>query len=116
MEIVHPEASAARPIGPRPYEVERVSSIELAEGNGEAHAYVLHFEPGGVIGQHEAGFGQLFFALAGTGWVAGEDGVRRPLAEGEAAFISRGEAHSKGSDSGFTALMIQVRNLEVLLD
>ena len=115
MRILRPDANAATPIGPRPYEVERTSSIELAEGNGEAHAYVLHFEPGGVIGPHEAGFGQLLFAVAGEGWVAGGDGVRRRLAEGEAAFISRGELHSKGSDTGLTALMVQVRDLNLLL-
>jgi hypothetical protein len=33
------------------------------------------------------------------------------LSEGEAAFISRGEVHSKGSEGGMTALMVQVRDL-----
>jgi hypothetical protein len=33
------------------------------------------------------------------------------LAEGEAAFIARGEVHSKGSDVGMTAFMVQVRDL-----
>lgn len=36
------------------------------------------------------------------------------MAEGEAAFIHRGEVHSKGSETGMTALMIQVRDLAVL--
>ena len=31
----------------------------------------MHFLPGGLIGPHEAGFGQLFVALDGSGWVAG---------------------------------------------
>jgi hypothetical protein len=60
VRILRPDASATTPIGPRPDAVERTSSIEPAEGNGEAHAYVLHFGPGGVIGPHQAGFGQLF--------------------------------------------------------
>jgi quercetin dioxygenase-like cupin family protein len=93
--------------------VKRVASVEIAEGEGEAHAYVLDFEAGGLIGPHEAGFGQLFVALSGAGWVAGEDGVRQSLREGEAAFIPRGEIHSKGSETGLTALMLQIRNLAV---
>jgi quercetin dioxygenase-like cupin family protein len=87
------------------------ASVELAAGEGEAHAYVVYFEAGGEIGPHEAEFGQLFFAVAGSGWVAGADGRRVRLGEGEAAFIRRGETHSKGSDTGMTALMVQVRDL-----
>src|SRR5690348_5698255 len=100
MEIVRPDADSAVPIGARPYDVFGVTSVEVAAGSGEAHAYVLHFDAGGVIGQHEAGFGQLFFAVSGDGWFAGEDAVRHPVREGEAAFIRRGEVHSKGSDTG----------------
>jgi quercetin dioxygenase-like cupin family protein len=112
VRIVRPTPSLAERIGTRPYEVKLASSIELAGGNGEAHAYALYFEPGGSIGPHEAGYGQLFFALSGDGWVAGVDGIRRPLATGEAAFITRGEIHSKGSETGLAALMVQVRDLE----
>jgi len=111
MEILRFDPTAAERIGARPYPVTKASAIEVAEGEGEAHAYVLYFEPGGAIGTHEAGFGQLFLALAGRGRVAGGDGERLPLAEGEAAFIRRGEIHSKGSDTGMTAFMVQVRDL-----
>ena len=113
MRILRLDASAATPIGPRPYEVRLVSSIAVADGEGEAHVHVQHFEPGGVIGPHEAGFGQLFLAASGDGWVAGGDGVRQPLAQGDAAFIERGEIHSKGSDTGMVACMVQVRDLDV---
>ena len=115
MRILHFDPSAAEPIGARPYEVERAASTEVADGSGEAHAYVIYFEPGGIIGPHEAGFGQIFFAVVGDGWAAGADGERVPLAEGEAAFIHRGEVHSKGSETGMTALMIQIRDLEILI-
>jgi quercetin dioxygenase-like cupin family protein len=111
VEILRLDASLAERIGPRPYEVKRTSSIALVDGEGEAHAYVLYFEPGGEIGPHEAGFGQLFFAVSGDGWVSGGDGVRLPLAEGQVAFVGRGEIHSKGSETGLTALMVQVRDL-----
>jgi hypothetical protein len=75
----------------------------MAEGESEAHAYVLYFEAGGEIGPHEGGYGQLFLALWGEGCVAGRDGVRQTLATGEAAFISRGEIDAKRSETGLTA-------------
>jgi quercetin dioxygenase-like cupin family protein len=111
VEILRIDASAAEPIGPRPYVADNASSVKILEGSGEAHAYVLHFAPGGEIGPHEPGFGQLFVALSGSGWVAGADGQRVELDQGETAFFPRGEVHSKGSESGMTALMVQVRDL-----
>ncbi len=87
------------------------AAVELAHGGGEGHVYVLRFEPGGVIGPHPAGFGQLLVPLEGRGWAAGGDGVRRPLARGQVAVIAPGEVHSKGSDEGMTALMIQLSTL-----
>jgi quercetin dioxygenase-like cupin family protein len=114
VEILRLDSSLGKRIGPRPYEAKRTSSIALAEGEGEAHAYILYFEPGGEIGPHKAGLGQLFFAASGDGWVAGSDGVRVPLPEGQAAFVHRGEIHSKGSETGLTALMLQVRDLAPL--
>jgi quercetin dioxygenase-like cupin family protein len=114
MKILRFDASLAKRIGRRQYEVKETSSIEFAKGDGEAHAYLLYFEPGGEIGPHEAGFGQLLFAVSGNGWVAGSTGTRLPLAEGQATFIARGETHSKGSDTGLTALMVQVRDLTML--
>jgi quercetin dioxygenase-like cupin family protein len=111
MEILRLEAGLAKPIGPRPYDVRLTSALELVEGEGEAHAYVLYFAPGGEIGPHRAGFGQLLVALSGSGWVAGGDGARQDLPEGHAALITRDETHSKGSETGMTALMVQVRDL-----
>jgi quercetin dioxygenase-like cupin family protein len=115
MEILRFSASLAERVGGRPYDVKRASSIKLAEGEGEAHAYVIYFEPSGVIGPHEAGFGQILFAVDGSGWVAGADDQPVALAEGEAAFIRRGEVHSKGSESGMTAFMVQVRDMTPLV-
>jgi quercetin dioxygenase-like cupin family protein len=115
VKILRPTESLAQRIGSRPYEVTKASSLKLAEGDGEAHTYVLYFEPGGEIGPHEAGYGQLFVALSGEGWVAGGDGVRHALGTGEAAFVARGETHAKGSETGLTALMVQVRDLDPLL-
>ena len=55
MEILRFSASVAERIGKRPYDVRLASSIAVAAGEGEARAYVVYLEPGGVIGSHEAG-------------------------------------------------------------
>lgn len=83
------------------------SSVELAHGSGEAHSYAVHFQPGGSIGRHPAGFDQLFLVVQGSGWVAGADGVRLAVDQACGAFIPKGEVHSKGSEAGMLAVMIQ---------
>jgi quercetin dioxygenase-like cupin family protein len=90
------------------------SSAHLAAGFGESHVYLLQFEAGGVIGRHEAGFGQVLIVLAGSGWVSGDDGNRVEVGVGGVVFIERGEQHAKGSDTGMSALMVQVRDLSRL--
>ena len=109
VRIVHLDASNATPI--EAFGSVRANSVAVADGHGEAHAYVITFEPGGLIGPHVAGFGQIFIPIAGKGWIAGEDGVRIAISPGVGGFVTRGETHSKGSETGMTALMIQVTDL-----
>jgi hypothetical protein len=71
----------------------------------------VHIQAGGCIGAHQAGFGQLFLVVAGSGWVAGADGVRVAVNTGQGAYFERGENHSKGSESGLAAIMVQVADL-----
>jgi quercetin dioxygenase-like cupin family protein len=87
-------------------------SVTLGAGSGESRVYAVHFDAGGEIGPHEAGFDQLFVVVEGSGWAAGPDGARTPLAAGQAARFRRGEMHSKGSEGGMKAIMIQVRDLD----
>lgn len=87
-------------------------SLELGAGSGESHVYAIHLDAGSEIGPHEAGFDQLFVVVEGSGWGAGADGTRTPLACGQAALFRRGEVHSKGSEGGMKAIMIQVRDLD----
>lgn len=89
------------------FESRGASSVDLAHGAGESHAYAIHIEPGGVIGPHPAGFDQLFLVVRGSGWVAGADGVRQAVGAERGAFIPTGEIHSKGSDVGMLAVMVQ---------
>ena len=106
VELAHRHATAIRE-----FDSVGAAALALANGAGDAHIYTLCFEPGGRIGPHVAGFGQMLVPLSGRGWVAGADGERVFLGPGQAACWSRGELHSKGSDTGMTALMIQVRDL-----
>ena len=93
------------------FESNRASSSPVGHGEGEAHVYCLHIEEGGSIGRHPAGFGQLLLVVQGQGWCEGGDGVRVRLKIGEAAYFEKGEMHSKGSDTGMTAIMVQVEDL-----
>jgi len=90
------------------------AAVPLAAGAGEAHVYAVHLAPGGAIGAHPAGFGQLFLVVGGEAWVAGDDGVRRAVRAGQGAVIARGEVHAKGSEAGCTAVMIQLAELTPL--
>jgi hypothetical protein len=48
---------------------------------------VLHFDPDGEIGMHEAGFDQLFLVVSGEAWLTVE-GDTVELRSGEAGVIS----------------------------
>ena len=91
-------------------------SVTSASGSGEAHIHTLYFEPGGEIGRHPAGPCQLLLAVHGSGWVEGDDGVRHAIECGEAAYIQAGEVHAKGSETGMTAIMVQVAQLALQED
>ena len=93
------------------YESDGAHALPLGNGRGEGHVYRIRIAPGGAIGPHEAGFGQLFLVIDGSGWISGGNGVRQPLAAGQGAFIARGEVHAKGSDTGLTAIMVQLTDL-----
>ena len=86
------------------------SAVHLGSGTGEAHAYVLHFEPDGEIGMHEAGFDQLFLVVSGEAWLSVE-GDTVELRTGEAGVVPRGSMHAKGSRRGATAVMVQMLDM-----
>lgn len=92
------------------------SAQSLADGTGEAHVYAVHLDAAGEIGPHPAGFAQIWLVVRGEGWVAGADGVRRPVRTGMGAVFARGEVHAKGSEGGCTAIMIQLAELTPALD
>jgi quercetin dioxygenase-like cupin family protein len=94
------------------YRSHGATAVRLADGFGEAHAYLLQFGPGGEIGRHEAGFEQLFVVVTGEGWVSGADGVRGDVRRGDVVMFDRGEVHAKGSGTGMSVVMMQIRDLD----
>jgi len=98
------------------YSSHRATTTRLADGSGETHTYMVRIEAGGIIDRHEAGFGQLWIIVEGSGWVAGGDDQRLEVSLGDVAFFERGEQHAKGSDQGMTAVMIQIYDLEPIDD
>lgn len=86
-------------------------AMKLGEGTGVCRIYTVYFDSPGEIGPHEAGFDQLFVVVDGAGWGAGSDGVRVSLSAGQAALFRRGEMHSKGSEQGMAAIMLQIGDL-----
>jgi quercetin dioxygenase-like cupin family protein len=111
MRVIEFSSSQAEPI--TLFGSMAASSRLLASGCGEAHVHCLRFEPGGEIGEHPTGFGQLFLVVEGSGWVASGRGRRVEVHAGQGVYFERGERHSKGSDRGMTVLMVQVTELQL---
>lgn len=109
MRVIDFDRKHAEPIGL--YESVAASSVPLGDGKGEAHVYCVYFEPGGEIGPHPTGYAQLFLVVQGEGWACGEDSERVTLSAGQGAYFQRGELHAKGSETGMTAIMVQVDEL-----
>ena len=89
--------------------IERFGSVgaaatRIAAGDGDLRLTCLTVQAGGSIGTHAAVGAQLFMIVAGEGWVAGEDGVRVPLAAGSGVRWEDGEIHTSGTAAGFTAI------------
>jgi quercetin dioxygenase-like cupin family protein len=79
----------------------------------EAHVVVIEIGPGGRVGRHPAASAQLFVVVRGSGWVAGAERVRKPIAAGEAVLWEAGEEHESGSDDGLTAVVVEASELSV---
>lgn len=101
------EFSPDRAVAISTYESSRAYSVSVLHGSGESHAYCLHIEPGGIIGMHPTGFHQVLLVVHGSGWACGADGVRVQLQSGQGVEFEPGEVHSKGSEAGMVAIMIQ---------
>jgi quercetin dioxygenase-like cupin family protein len=83
-------------------------ATRIAQFTETTRATCLTVAPGGIIGTHPASAHQVLLIVAGSGWVAGNDGVRIPITPGQAAYWAPGEVHTTGSDTGLTVIALEV--------
>jgi quercetin dioxygenase-like cupin family protein len=88
-------------------------ATRIASGDGGVTVTCLAVQPGGTIGSHPAPGDQLFLVIAGSGWTAGADGIRRPVKAGQGARWAAGEVHTTGTDTGLTALAVEGPSLRL---
>jgi len=88
-------------------------ATRIASGDDGVSVTCLAVRPGGVIGAHPATGDQLFLVIAGSGWVAGADGMRHPVQAGQGARWAKGEVHSSGTDTSLTALAVEGSSLRL---
>ncbi len=82
-------------------------ATRIAQFAETARATCLTVAPGGLIGTHPTARHQVLLIVAGSGWVAGNDGERVPVTAGQAACWEPGEVHTTGSDTGLTAIALE---------
>jgi quercetin dioxygenase-like cupin family protein len=86
---------------------------KIMKSVGSTNIGLMHLENGGELGYHAAPVPQLFILVEGEGWVEGEGKKKVMLKSGEGVFWKKGEGHASGSNTGFTALVLQSENLEI---
>lgn len=90
------------------FDSRKLTQVPLAKLSDPVHVSCMYLEAGGLIGHHQATIPQLFAVVEGEGWVRGESGERIPIRKGQAAFWEAGEWHETTTDSGLTAIVIEV--------
>ena len=88
-------------------------ATRIASGDDGVTVTCLSVLPGGTIGTHPTTGDQLFLVIAGSGWVAGADGIRLPVQAGEGARWAAGEVHTSGADTSLTALAVEGSSLRL---
>ncbi|MCF6745728.1 hypothetical protein E9529_15890 [Blastococcus sp. KM273128] len=87
-----------------------VTMVSPGRVRGPVPGFGVHlatFAAGAVVGRHETRLWQLLAVVSGGGWAAGADGVRVPLAAGDAVLWQPGELHESGSDAGMVAVLVE---------
>jgi hypothetical protein len=88
-------------------------ATRIASGDGAVAVTCLALRTGGIIGTHPTTGDQLFLVIAGSGWVAGTDGIRHPIQAGQCAHWTAGEVHTSGTDTSLTALAVEGSSLRL---
>lgn len=72
---------------------------------------LMYLTADSCVGRRIAPREQLFICVLGSGWVAGDDGVRMPISEGQTVLWLEGDAHESGADSNMTAVIVEGEQL-----
>src|SRR5262245_23788953 len=75
-------------------------------------AAIFRFAPGGRLARHTTSLPEIFAVLEGAGEVSGPDGIREPIAAGQAVFWAEGDEQELTSAAGLTVLIIQGEHVE----
>ena len=105
MRLYRFDADAGRPIVD--FGSAGLTIAPVARAASATQVVAMWLAPGGSVGRHPAGGGQLFLVTQGEGWVEGGDGVRQAVCAGQAAWWDDSEAHAAGTESGMAALVIE---------
>lgn len=92
------------------YGSERVQFSRIARLVNPSQISFMHLGPKGVIGYHQASIPQLFLVVEGRGWVRSETEDRIPIERGTAAYWIADEWHETGTDSGMSAIVLEVES------
>lgn len=109
MQIIELDADGGRAVDR--FESRHASHLPLARIEGRGGLGIIRLGAGGVLGRHPAVVDQLFCVVAGEGWVSGPDADRIVVRAGQAALWSAGEEHESGTETGLTALVVEVETL-----
>jgi quercetin dioxygenase-like cupin family protein len=82
--------------------------VPLLRHRGLAQVSSMHLGPHQRVGRHSAVGDQLFCVVSGGGFVSGEDDVAVAIEAEQAAFWAKGEQHRAWTDSGMTAIVIEL--------
>ena len=72
-----------------------------------AHVHGAQLDAGDTLPRHPTPVWQVFAVLSGTGEVAGQDDVRRPIGPGTAAVWSPGEEHTSWAVTDMVVVIVQ---------
>lgn len=85
----------------------------MAALDGSGQVGCIHLDPGGVVGRHPAPIPQMLCIIDGEGHVSGADGAVHPIQAGQAAVWEAEESHESSTETGMTAIVIELQSIEV---
>ena len=84
----------------------RLWEAGVLDGAEKTRVHIAQYEKDALLGRHPTKLWQLFMVVAGSGWVAGGDGVLHSISSGEAVIWHPGEEHKSGSAGGMSVLIL----------